>query len=69
MSLWDNFLKDISEEFKNKEHFLKGSTISRCIHPKIDSINAIKYLDAVSRLEFLKARSANWKPNAFYRQI
>jgi len=54
MSLWDNFLKDISEEFKNKEHFLKGSTISRCIHPKIDSINAIKYLDAVSRLEFLK---------------
>jgi len=54
MSLWDNFLKDISEEFKNKEHFLKGSTISRCIHPKIDSINAIKYHDAVSRLEFLK---------------
>jgi hypothetical protein len=54
MSLWDNFLKDISKEFKNKEHFLKGSTISRCIHPKIDSINAIKYLDAVSRLEFLK---------------
>ena len=54
MSLWDNFLKDISEEFKNKEHFLKGSTIRRCIHPKIDSINAIKYLDAVSRLEFLK---------------
>jgi hypothetical protein len=40
MSLWDNFLKDISKEFKNKEHFLKGSTIRRCIHPRIDSMDA-----------------------------
>ena len=54
MSLWDNFLKDISEEFKNKEYFLKGSTTSRCIHPRIDSMNAIKYLNAVSHLDFLK---------------
>ena len=29
MSLWDDFLKDIAEEFKNKKDFLKGSTIRR----------------------------------------
>lgn len=53
MSLWDNFLKDISEEFKDKERFLKGNTIRRCLHPSINSITAIEYLNKVSHLDFL----------------
>jgi len=54
MSLWDDFLKDISEEFKNKEQFLKGNAIRRCLHPRINSITAIEYLNKVSHLDFLK---------------
>tara|TARA_Y100000389_G_C17353030_1_gene459512 strand:+ start:132 stop:836 length:705 start_codon:yes stop_codon:yes gene_type:complete len=54
MSLWDNFLKDITEEFKNKENFLKGNTIRRCLHPAINSMTALKYFNEVNHLDFLK---------------
>lgn len=54
MSLWDNYLKDISSEFKHKEDFLKRDTIRRCLHPRMNSMNAIQYLSAVINLDFLK---------------
>ena len=54
MSLWDDFLKDITKEFKNKENFLKENTIRRCLHPTMDSMTAIKYLNKVNHLDFLK---------------
>lgn len=54
MSLWDDFLKDISKEFRNKENFLKEKTIRRCLHPGMDTVTAIKYLDEINHLNFLK---------------
>jgi hypothetical protein len=54
MSLWDNFLKDITTEFNNKENFLKGNVIRRCLHPGMDTVTAIKYLNEVTHLDFLK---------------
>lgn len=54
MSLWDDFLKDISREFENKQNFLRGKTISRCLHPVMNSVTAVKYLNEVNNLDFLK---------------
>lgn len=54
MSLWDNFLRDITKEFKDKENFLKGNTIRRCLHPTMNSMTALKYFNEVNHLDFLK---------------
>jgi hypothetical protein len=62
MSLWDDFLKNISTEFKNKENFLKEKTIRRCLHPGMDTMTAIKYLDAVNHLDFLKSDPLTGNP-------
>ena len=54
MSLWDDFLKDIAVEFKNKENFLQGRRTRYCLHPGMNTMTAIKYLNQVSHLDFLK---------------
>lgn len=54
MSLWDDFLNNITKEFENKQSFLRGKTISRCLHPVMNSVTAVKYLNEVNNLDFLK---------------
>ncbi len=62
MSLWDGFLKDISTEFENKQNFLRGKTISRCLHPVMRSVTAVKYLSEVNHLNFLTPDPSTGNP-------
>ena len=62
MSPWDDFLKNITTEFKDRENFLKGYSTARCLHPKTNTVTAIKYLNEVNHLNFLKPDPVTGNP-------